>query len=154
MENASKALLIAAEVLLGVLIITVLVYAFTSGNAFSESYGETMDTQAIQEFNVQFEKYMGRKDLAAQDIITVANLAKKYNIKRGLYDEETGNWDESNSQFIRVIYKTTNYAKAESSAKDQFLSDNLTNPIYYKVESTDIAYDSTGRVNYIKFTNN
>lgn len=57
MENASKALMIAAEVLLGVLIISGAVYLFTQSGGFASNYYDSIQQQEIQSFNAQFEKY-------------------------------------------------------------------------------------------------
>lgn len=79
MENASKALIIAAEILIGVILLTLLVYAFYSMASFSKSVNENIDVKNISEFNAQFEIYNGRTNLTAQDVITLGNLAKEYN---------------------------------------------------------------------------
>lgn len=79
MENASKALVIAAEVLIGVIVITLLAYTFQSYGGFSETVNKNIQTKNINEFNTKFENYHKRKDLTPQDVITIANLAKNYN---------------------------------------------------------------------------
>lgn len=78
MENASKALIIAAEVLLGVLLLTLLVFAFRAMASFSDTVDKNIETKNLNEFNTKFEIYR-RNDLTAQDVITIGNLAKKYN---------------------------------------------------------------------------
>ena len=57
MENASKALIMAAEILIGVMIISIGVYLFnTLGQYSAETTAEMEETQQAQ-FNNQFLKY-------------------------------------------------------------------------------------------------
>lgn len=79
MENASKALLMAAGVLIGVLIITTSVVFYLSFKGLAQGYDKKVSKQKIDQFNVQFTKYEGRTDLTAQDIATVVNLAREWN---------------------------------------------------------------------------
>lgn len=78
MENASKALIIAAEVLIGVLLLTLMVFAFRAMGSFSDSVDKNIEMKNLSEFNTKFEIYR-KNDLTAQDVITIGNLAKKYN---------------------------------------------------------------------------
>lgn len=81
MENASKALIIAAEVLLGVLLLTLMVFAFRGAATFSQTVDKNIETKNLQEFNNQFEKFKEQKTLTAQDVISIGNIAKEYNNK-------------------------------------------------------------------------
>ena len=84
MENASKALLIAAGVLLMMLTLSFAVYLFrtVSGQA-SSIYGELSDTE-IDEFNQKFFNFENKKELTMQDVVSIINLAKDNN-KSGKY---------------------------------------------------------------------
>lgn len=76
MENAAKALTMAAGVLIGVIIITIAVYLFTTlGNTSSEVYSK-VEQEKIDKFNNQFLKYDGLANCTAHDIVSIANLAK------------------------------------------------------------------------------
>lgn len=78
MENASKALIMAASVLIGILIVSLAVYLFASfGGQFAILQQENL-TKELANFNKQFSIYEG-KDLTIYDIITVANLATENN---------------------------------------------------------------------------
>lgn len=81
MENTSKALIIAAEILIGVLLLTLMVFTFRALDNFSDAVDSNIETKNIGEFNARFEKYRGKNDLTAQDVITIGNLAKQYNIE-------------------------------------------------------------------------
>lgn len=78
MENASKALLIAAGVLLMILVLSFAILLFRRmGSQSSEFYKDMSDTE-IYEFNQQFFNYE-RDDLKIQDVVSVINLAKDAN---------------------------------------------------------------------------
>jgi len=97
MENASKALIMAATVLLGVMILTIGVYLFwTYAEYTSDAYAQ-MEANQIAQFNSQFLKYYGsRKNektnkvepilCTVHDIISLANLAKQNNIEKEIDD--------------------------------------------------------------------
>lgn len=79
MENASKALLMAAGVLIGILILSLMVALFASSSSFSRHYDETKQSEAIQQFNSKFTKYIG-KDLTIHQVVTITNFANKYGV--------------------------------------------------------------------------
>lgn len=79
MENASKALIMAAEVLVGVLIITfgvIMVRAFSNYGAVTTA---SMDDTKRTTFNNQFTKYYDSETITIHDIITISNLAQENN---------------------------------------------------------------------------
>lgn len=84
-ENISKALIMTAEVLIGILLLTIMVYAFSAGRNFSETVNDNIAQKVVTEFNAKFEYYNLREDLTAQDVVTLANLIHSYNT-----DENTG----------------------------------------------------------------
>ena len=74
MENAAKALTMAAAVLVGMLVLSLGVFLYSN---FSSSMGRVQGErqQALNnQFNTQFTKYIGT-DVTIYDIITVINLA-------------------------------------------------------------------------------
>ena len=81
MENASKALLMATGILLGVLLLSLLVFVFYFMGSYSSSVQENIDAGVIYDFNIKFQEYDGRKDLTAQDVVTIYNLVQNYNSK-------------------------------------------------------------------------
>ena len=79
MENASKALLMAAGVLIGILVLSLAVYLIvTFGTASAQMHKENEENQ-LNQFNSQFTSYVGKEDITIYDIITVANLATENN---------------------------------------------------------------------------
>ena len=86
MENASKALLMAAAVLVGVMIITLGIYLFSIFGDFGSQISDRLEQQQIDEFNSNFYKYEDSEEVKIHDIITVANLARQYNINNEFAD--------------------------------------------------------------------
>ena len=101
MENASKALIMAATILIGVAILSLGVYLFTYfGNYAKDVEGENRANQ-IAQFNSQFLKYQGSEDITIYDILTVANLAKQNNENYDLTKADAN----QNTLYIRVNVK-------------------------------------------------
>lgn len=84
MEDASKALLMAGELLLGVLILSVIVYLFSNAGNLSKEYDSVYDSQAVAEFNAKIEKNsILLKKIYPQNIVSLANFVYNYNIEAG-----------------------------------------------------------------------
>lgn len=78
MENASKALIMAAGILIGLLIISLAAYLFTNfGQTAAEINKQNAQTQII-EFNSRFTAYEN-KSLTIYDVITIVGYAKENN---------------------------------------------------------------------------
>lgn len=78
MENASKALVMAAGVLIGVLIISLGVYLFVDFGSTSAEINAQNAEKQITQFNSKFTSYAD-KELTIYDVITVVNYAKENN---------------------------------------------------------------------------
>lgn len=95
MENASKALIMAAEILIGVMIIAAGVYLFRQFASYSEERYDRIAQTQTAEFNAQFLKFYGKgKDgnpieCTIHDIVSLANLAQKNNIEYDLVESVT-----------------------------------------------------------------
>ena len=79
MENASKFLITAAEILIGILLLSILVFAFYFWGDFSRGVDKNIKDNEINEFNSKFHVYNGRTNLTAHDIVTIVSLANDYN---------------------------------------------------------------------------
>lgn len=79
MENASNALMMAAGVLVGVLILALMVTLFASSSSVSRTYENSKHEEAVQQFNSNFTKYVG-KDLTIHEVVTICNYARKYGV--------------------------------------------------------------------------
>ena len=82
MENASKALLMAAGVLVGVIVFAIFVYEFTAISGVSSDINDEMHRKDILEFNAKFEGFANRRNgylgienaISVQDVATLCNL--------------------------------------------------------------------------------
>lgn len=87
MENASKALLMAAGVLVGVLVFAIFVYEFTVISGISSEVNDNMHRKDILEFNAKFEGFANRRNgylgienaISVQDVATLCNLTRDWN---------------------------------------------------------------------------
>ena len=75
MENASKALIMAGGVLIGILILSLAVYLFIDFGGKASVIHDRITSNQLTQFNAQFNIYAGRIDVTIYQIITVANLA-------------------------------------------------------------------------------
>ena len=123
MENASKALLMAAGLLIGLLILSLAVYLFASfGSASAEAHRQNAENQ-INQFNAQFTAYEGRTDLTIHDIVTATNLAKSnntsYNLTLADYNAST------NNLYIAVIVGSQHYETKTSEELDNLIRNDI-----------------------------
>lgn len=87
MENASKALLMAAGVLIALMTVVLLVVMFDNlSNSQNENVQTTREAQII-EFNNQFTTYL-RDDIRGSDMISLMNRVVDYNTRKGDNSEE------------------------------------------------------------------
>ena len=114
MENAARALTMAAGVLIGIMIISIAVYLFTSlGNTSSEIYSKVEQTK-IDKFNSQFLKYYRLDTCTAHDIVSIANLAKNSN---EYYELEEGS---EYNYYVNVSVKGYIDSKGSKNEEDNF----------------------------------
>lgn len=152
MENAVKALLIAAGVLIGVLILSMAVALYTSLSGYAEEVTIGIEQNELNRFNEQFTRYI-RNDLTIHDVVTVANIAYENNLDYSLTRDSAS----ETTYYIQVILKDD---KGERYIEDvinteanQLLEDNLNN--VFKCTVNNIQFSSvTGRIMSIKFEKN
>ncbi len=148
MENASRALIMAASVLLGIMIISVGVALFQSFGGFSRNIANEIERNKISEFNSQFLKYYNENiELTAHDVVTLANLAHKTNIEQEV--------NENNISYIKI--KLTNSKQSlEKLTEEQLnkllqeqsdelvkINDEIVSRYYYKI--SQINYDENSK---------
>ena len=131
MENASKALIIAGAVLIGILIISMGVLLATTLQKTAKTYYTSMNTNEIQKFNSEITKNFiienGNTYITAQGIITLKNILN------------TETYKESDIQ--------NNISDIVGNNSDaEFLTTKGTKNEKYKVE---INYSKQGMINKI-----
>lgn len=178
MENASKALIMAGSVLIGVLILTLFVYLFRTMGEYAASAERDRAQTQIEMFNANFTKFVGEtvyegevdgvaKTCTMHDVVTVANFAKQTNQALG-YETEQDYSDGSN--YIQVDFLVPNYRKEhlESSIEDEYKELLRNQDLNYKAipepqaiggiryetrkYTCELIFSSeSGRVIYVKF---
>ena len=94
MENASKALIMAGGVLIGVLILSLMAYLFVDFGSTSAEIHKQNEEKQIAEFNSKFTAYLEYKDknenwqITIYDIITLVGYAKENNTYYDGVDDE------------------------------------------------------------------
>jgi len=77
MENAPRALIMAATTILAVMMFAIFVHVFRAGASLDATYDLEQTKDQLNLYNSQFEVY-NREDISIMDIITVVNMA--YNV--------------------------------------------------------------------------
>lgn len=154
MENASKALIMAAGVLIGILILSLAAYLYVDFGSSAAKINSQMEEQQISQFNSKFTSYEGQKGLTIYDVITVASHARENN----LYYQDNLEGHEilivlKQSALRREIQGITQEGIIELINKDKELinEDNSKLPTY---NCEVIDYHPNGRVYKIEFTRN
>ncbi len=159
MENASKALLMAAGVLIGLMIISLGVYVFTSYSQTSKEIHQKVSEQQLVQFNSEYDVYINRKDLTIYDINTVAGMALEFNLNAMSADSEE-------RIKVNVTYsggpgelKVEKSADLKNQMEQLIIKDSAliteSNPKLPTYTCTKIEYsEKTGRVSHIYFKRN
>lgn len=79
MEDASNALIMAAGILIGVLILSLAVYLFINFGQTAAQIYEQNEQNQLNIFNSKFSSYEGKEKITIYDIITVAGYAYENN---------------------------------------------------------------------------
>lgn len=131
MENASKALIIAGAVLIGILIISMGVLLATTLQKTARTHYTSMSTNEIQKFNSEITKNFiienGNTYITAQGIITLKNILNTETYKESIINSNIRNIVGNNSDA-------------------EFLTTNGTENKEYEVK---IEYSDQGMINKI-----
>lgn len=160
MENASKALIMSASILIGVIILSIAVYLFTAFGGSSKEIQQQVDSRVIAEFNNNFLKYQGSEVCTIHDVVNIAKFAKKTNEQMGY---EISDYQEP--FYIQVILIGNGRKELTQFTEEQFVkllnedsvekdtNGNLVGKLqYYKCE--EVKFDNpeqTNRVSKIIF---
>ena len=134
MENASKALIMAAEILIGVMVISIAVYLFNVLGQYGADTTEQIQESQLEQFNNQFLKYYGNTSTqnadgkivaepikcTMQTIVGLANLAKKINESNGFTEPEQYS---DNLYYIQIDLQigTKTYKNIEAKEQDKLI---------------------------------
>ena len=90
MENASKALIIAGGVLIGIMVASIFVYLFTTYGDYSETMYNRIYQRQQAQANNEYTQYEGSSENTIYDVVTVINKAKDNNTSLKLSSGERG----------------------------------------------------------------
>ena len=149
MENASKALIMAGGILIGILIISLGVYLFADFGTTSAEIHKENEQRQLTQFNTQFTVYEGRTNITVYELISVINLAKENNTQysgTNLYD------DENNGYEILIYVDNTDVTDRDLSNLEDTYIKNGSEKFY---TCTEINYHAgNGRVSRVNFKEN
>ena len=155
MENASKALLMAAGVLMGVVILSLAAYLIVTFSSSADDVKSEIANNQLNKFNSQFLAYEQREDLTVYDILTAVNLAENNN---KYYLLEPG---DTNYITVKVDNSVVNSTDIEKKIKPESLEkegemkeDNLGGKSLKNYRCNVLLSDITGRVNAVNFSSN
>ena len=172
MENASKAILIAGGMLLGVVLLGLMVYLFRAGAGLGQAYDSKSEQEEILSFNSEVEKYVISEEILPQDIVSLANFVYNNNRKNEFNTSvsiavevraESGKiykilptdtlksncfLDNSNNNFSFAEFLKKYTEKVEST--DEYGRTIMVDK--YKIELVSMNYNkTTGRINKIVY---
>ena len=149
MENATKALYIAAGVLMGIMILSLGVMLFSSLQSYIDEYKEQIEFNELNTFNNKYQKYVDtEQNLTIQDIITVAGLAYEDNSS---FNIDTSEWSiGDNSLYVGVFLDGRRIDKTIKEDMQTLLSENIGNK--YECIANNVKYNAVGRIYEIRFS--
>lgn len=136
MENATRALLIAGGVLIAILILSVGVYLYVLYSNQTQQYNEVISLTELQKFNRKFEVYIGRKDIRAQEIVSIVNLAKE------------------NSGQVQIYLGINKIEFTATNRPEDFIKDNEDEVFSCTFSENNPLYDTSGKVTKLTFMKN
>lgn len=163
MENATKALEIAAGVLLGVIILAVIVYFFGSISLWPEEQDDLETAEQLSKFNLEYEVY-DKKAMYGTDVISCLTKAQSNNqkyVEGGFFLSGNRYGDEyfinvyvhinSNLKESLTVYRIQNsvgnsaqqvqiFTLSNDNISDQRLSEIRMNEMGFKIEKNDEGY--------------
>ena len=158
MENATKALLITAGVLIGVMILSLGSYLYYSLSTYLDENQSQIERNELNKFNAKFLKYVNYEndkklfDLTIHDIITAANIAYENN---RYYNLDSSNANNPNTLYVEIKAKidSNKYTNLEEKVKgsiEDFINGNVNEK--FKCTNENIKYSTvTGRIYSITF---
>lgn len=149
MENATKALYIAAGVLMGIMILSLAVMLFSSLQSYVEEYKSQIEFNELNTFNNKYQKYVetGGK-LTIQDVVTVAGMAYEDNSS---FNIDPNEWKEisENSLYVGVYLNGKRIDQTIKIEMQDLLAENTEKR--YDCTTANIRYNKVGRIYEIRF---
>ncbi len=145
MENATKALLIVASVLIGLIILSALLLLYNQVSGFYQSNSNKTEEQQRLEFNKKFESYENQ-EIRGNELLSIMNMVDDYNAT----EPENGYAEmEFEVDFISTdLFKQFNYESANSnkyllSGSNSKITENKLNDFSSRVNAPSTGLIST-----------
>lgn len=148
MENASKALIMAGGVLIGILLLSLAVYLFIDFGTTSAKINDKNAQQQIVEFNSKFTSYEGKTNLTIYEVLTVAGYAKENNEYYKGLDQYKVEVVLIGQGSIQTKKEEEKISMIEADIDISKITGSL--PIYQCIIPQD-AYSENGRIKKIQF---
>ena len=140
MENASKALIMAAGVLIGIMILSLAVYLFATFGATSAEMHGQIEQDRINQFNAQFTSYESKQDITIYDIITLVNLAKDNNESYELTEATDTNYYITVNATLRSGNQFNLEKKNSQYLQDLIRNETATENLVDYVDENGVSY--------------
>ena len=159
MDNASKALIIVGEILLGILLLSLMVAVFILFGNFSAEMHKHMTESQRTEFNSNFLSLEYRTNIKAQEIVTLINYVKQSNDAKELeYNTRTESdyyttvWIDGADVFNSSAFVNTadQYNNELKSKLDNFIKNN--NTYYFSCNATIKKNGSNLKTEYKEYS--
>lgn len=160
MENASKALIMAGEILIGVMIISMGVYIFNMFATYSEEKYSRIEEAQIAEFNDRFYKFYGTTlndkgvakpiECTIHDIVSLANFAQKHNLQNDLIEEKV----QGNNAYRKIEGVTTTnslYVQIDLTGESENLELKSNSYLVNLIKQNDLKEDDSGKKTETKY---
>lgn len=148
MENASKALMMAGGVLIGVLIISLAVYLFADFGAKSASINAQNAEKQLASFNSKFTSYESLKDKEGKWQITIYNIITV----KGYAIENNNSYDKDNDEErINVMIENVSILDKNDTELIQEYGYDTSNGAIKKFKCQGIQYNNRGKIKSINF---
>lgn len=136
MENSSKALIIAGEILIAIIVLSILASVIVSFGRYSSDTHKQIADQETYQFNSNFLSYSGRVNITAQEIATIINFAKKENDKNDLSRKN----NENSEMYIDILIDDKSFFKNMTTDNEYNDNVNFSNHVSKFIETNNTTY--------------
>lgn len=148
MENAVKALEMAAGVLLGVILMALVAYFFTSISSFPQNEEDLMSVEQLSKFNLEYEVY-NKSKMYGVDVLSCLNKVVSNNEKYA----QGGAFLGGNAGLADYKQRENYWINVKIKVKDEEFKESLE---VYHIDNTNKevqCFDSAGHINDKEFKN-
>ena len=168
MEDASRALLMSAGVLIAIILMGLAVNFFRSASSVTKAYDQVMQAEEMAQFNSQFTKFLSNQESNSEvatiyDIVSCANYA--YNFNNRVVDDPENTVRTTDPVILEIaIEKSDGSIIIDNLQKHREIYTELIKQCYYantdnpnanntiSFYATKVENNQTGRVNYVRFS--